>query len=278
MKQNPSEDELLRRYLLEELPQEEADELDRRLLVDDELFVLAEAVEADLLAAAARGELAPAERERVLKRLASSPQGRERLALAWALNRAADEEHRKADVVQFPLPTRRSWKPALWTAMAASLLAAVIGISVLKDDHNESPIEPIPAPSLAGPLEPLGRTALQLVFLPGNRDAGEAETAHERLHLTPDVDIVDLKLDVTEFYGLKSFKVALRNKEHNTIWVKSGLEARKVDGDSALVLEVPAAKLAVAGRYEVRIEGIKESGELEELPLQEFEVVTNGNP
>ncbi|HEV2843854.1 MAG TPA: hypothetical protein VG477_03335, partial [Thermoanaerobaculia bacterium] len=83
---------------------------------------------------------------------------------------------------------------------------------------------------------------------------------------------------VTEFYGLKSFKVALRNKEHNTIWVKSGLEARKVDGDSALVLEIPAAKLAVAGRYEVRIEGIKESGELEELPLQEFEVVTNGNP
>lgn len=317
MKQHSSEDGLLRKYFLGELSQKEGDDLEERLLKDDELFELAEAVEADLLAAAARGELAPAEREQVLKKLASSPQGRERLALARTLNRAADEEHRQATVVvEFP---RRTWtrKPAFWTAMAASLLAAVIGFSVLerrveKAPQEEAPVvtsenpiaRPVPRPSDQQPadlpvtetppvpdqaareeappdvrtVEPLSRVALQLVFLAGQRGAGEAETAHERLHLTPDVRTVDLKLDVTDFRDLKSFKVAVRNNEHNTIWEKSGLEPRDRDGESALVLEVPAAKLATAGLYEVRIEGTSESGELEELPLQEFQVVTSGNP
>ena len=71
----------------ESFPEEEADRLEQRLLAEDELFELAEAVEADLLAAADRGELTPAERERVQQRLAASPRGRERLALARVLER-----------------------------------------------------------------------------------------------------------------------------------------------------------------------------------------------
>ncbi len=103
MRPNPTDDELLRSYLLGELPEEEADRLEQRLLAEDELFELSEAVEADLLAACARGELAPAERERVQQRLASSPRGRERLALAHALNTLAGSSGRAAaPVVLFP--------------------------------------------------------------------------------------------------------------------------------------------------------------------------------
>ena len=78
MRQNQMDDELLRSYLLGELPEPEADRLEQRLLAEDDLFDLLEGLEAELLAAGSRGELAPAERERVFRRLAFSPQGRER--------------------------------------------------------------------------------------------------------------------------------------------------------------------------------------------------------
>src|SRR5436305_12604155 len=86
MRHDPTDDELLRGYLLGELPEEQAEGLERRLLAEDDLFELSEALEADLLAACARGELSVEERERVLRRLASFPSGRERLAPARALN------------------------------------------------------------------------------------------------------------------------------------------------------------------------------------------------
>src|SRR5215211_3520558 len=85
MKDEMKDDEILRRYLLGGLEEEQADDLERRLLEDGELFELAEAVEGDLLAAAARGDLPPAERGHVLRRLAASPEGRTRLALARGL-------------------------------------------------------------------------------------------------------------------------------------------------------------------------------------------------
>src|SRR4051795_5122885 len=82
MNSNPTtDDELLRSYLLGELTAEEEDAVEGRLLREDELFELSEAIEADLLAEFAQGGLTPAERERVLQRLASSPQGQERLRL-----------------------------------------------------------------------------------------------------------------------------------------------------------------------------------------------------
>ena len=165
MRQNSSDDELLRSYLLGNLPEPEADSLEERLLADDELFDLLEALEAELLADCSRGELAPAERERVLRRLASSPQGRERLALAGSLNKVADDLPRQATVVAFRgRPTTQ--KPGFqWAAMAAGLLL-VGGLSwislrtppqegssmpVPTSDHQPSghPVAPPPPPVLS---------------------------------------------------------------------------------------------------------------------------------
>lgn len=311
MKENPLEDGLLRKYLLGELSEEEADEIERRLLIDDELFVLAEAVEADLLAAGARGELAPAERERVLKRLASSPQGRERLALARVLNATADKELREAatNVVRFP---RR--KPAArWAALAASLLAVTaLSWLVVRDPgvHEEAPILTSEAPAPANPVQPkapekqpiaprartepapdrivrereeerpgtetikpLGRAVLQLA-LAVQRGEGEVE----KLSLAPDVGLVELQLDVAGFEDLESFDVAVRNQEQHTVWQESSLKPQQLDWGAALVLEVPAGKLAAGGRYEVQVQGTATGGETEELSPLEFEVVTTGQP
>jgi len=141
MKSNPNDDELLRSYLLGELNGDEADALERRLLLEDDLFELSEAIEADLLAEYAQGGLAPAERERVQRRLASSPQGRERLLLARSLSRLA-EEAPKAEVLPFAphaaTPSRRPMPR--WLALAAGLLvAAGLAWLALEQPHSYRP-------------------------------------------------------------------------------------------------------------------------------------------
>lgn len=307
MKNDLLEDGLLRRYLLEELPQEQADEVESRLLADDELFELAEAVEAELLASAARGELAPAAREHVLKRLASSPQGRERLAFARALNKVADE----GTVVPFPSRPPASRPVVQWAAaLAASLLIATglawYAVEKQRASHAKPPMtvtqaekqsHPVPPkspekqpstppaatapvpdqvareeePAVPETVQPLGRAFLQLALA-----VQRGEGSVDQVRLTPETGVLEIQLDVATFEDLESFEVTLR-KEQETVWQKSGLMPRQLDWGSALVLEVPAADLA-AGRYEIKIQGMAATGEAEELSPLEFEVVTGGQP
>lgn len=314
MRQNPSEDGLLRSYFLGEMSQEEMEELEKRF-GDDEFFELAEAVESDLLAAAVRGELAPAERERVLKRLASSPQGRERLAFVRALNKAADEEKRAAsNVARFPVRPVPPWASAL----AASLLVTV-GLTFYvihkgNDGNAKTPMNPTPVtglknpvrpqppetvsavppapvppppapperiardekPPVPEPVKPLGRAVLQLALLSG-REAGTGEI-QDKLPVKPDIGFVELQLDVSERPGFESFDLALRNQENQTVWQGNGLKPRTLDWSSAaLVFEVGAEKLAAEGRYKLDVWG-RAGKESQSLSYVEFEVVTNGMP
>ncbi|HKV08369.1 MAG TPA: hypothetical protein VJ725_09540 [Thermoanaerobaculia bacterium] len=141
------DEELLYRFLLGELAEDEADLVEQRLLQEDALFELCEAIEADLLAASARGELTPQENERVLARLAASPGGRARLALAQDLVRLTEEVPVGAPPA--PLPFRRAdrapsrWT-AQWVAIAAGLLLAIglyWDVNRPEPDHRESTID-----------------------------------------------------------------------------------------------------------------------------------------
>jgi hypothetical protein len=123
--------ELLRRFLLGQLTENETEDVEKRLLEDDLLFELCKMIETELLDACARGELAPAERDRVLRRLASSPQGRARLALALDLASLAAGKL-SPEPLPPPLPFRRrvstlTTRPAVRWAIAAGLAAIIIG-------------------------------------------------------------------------------------------------------------------------------------------------------
>jgi hypothetical protein len=287
MRQNPTDDELLRSYLLGELPEEEEDRLEQRLLAEDELFELSEAVEADLLAACDRGELAPAERERVQQRLASSPRGRERLALAHALNSlAGSSERAAAPVIPFARRAATPARPAFrWAALAAALLAAA-GLSwyALERPHGgETPpwvAQERPAPaSPRAPEAPRGAPApkpepVKAVFQLALMSLRGAETA-QKLRVRTGTDVVELQIGVEGMEDLKSFHLTLRNRKAETIWEKDGLEPVKLDGVRALVIDLPAARLP-AGIYEIQARGLNPSGEPEELSPLDVEVVREG--
>ncbi len=145
------DDELLRSYLLGELTEDEAEGLEGRLLAEDDLFELSEAVEADLLAEYAQGGLAPTERERVQRRLASSPQGRERLAMTRALRLLAASDPKMGSVLPFA-PHAAPARPMLsaGSALAAGLLiAAGLAWLFLERPPIAQRVAERPAPAIA---------------------------------------------------------------------------------------------------------------------------------
>jgi hypothetical protein len=276
---NPLDDELLRSYLLGRLPEEEADGLEARLLQDDELFLLAEAVEADLLAAADRGELAPEERERVLRRLASSPQGRSRLALAHALNQEAgpaQAEKRQAVVVPF----RPRVAAMRWAALAAAVVAAA-GLSwyslsnqngggsapqvVQERPAPAHPVEPRTTPPQPAPTveAELSRVAFNLTLL-----SLRGEETLETLTVPEGTGLVELRLSGDDLGSYKTFDVRIRNRAGETVWEQDGLRAK---AGPVVVAEVPAGRLP-DGTYEIQTEGRAAGGEPEELAPLEVEI------
>ncbi len=302
MRQNPTDDELLRGYLLGELPEPEADRLEQRLLTDDDLFDLLEAIEAELLAAASRGELAPAERERVLRRLASSPEGRERLALARSLNAVADEK--AASVVPFRPRAARSKPGVQWAALAAAGLIAAAGLFWFTQQTPQGggsapraayerpapahPVQPVPPEETAPPVaaapeapEPsptpdrlAGETGaaiqrsepVKAVFqlaLTSLRGAGDTEV----FHLPVNAGRAEIQVDLEGLEDSGPFHAKVRGLDRGTVWEKDGLQAKRLDWGTALVLDIPADLLA-PGRYEVAVT----AGSEPEM-VQEFEIV-----
>jgi hypothetical protein len=305
MRENPlqrSDEELVRSYLLGELPEEEADRTEGRLLAEDELFELAEAVEGDLLAAADRGELTPEARDRVMQRLAASPQGRKRLALARSLNRAAHPRPQTQDptptapVLPFRQRSPVSAPAVRWAALAAGVLA-VSGLSwyALERPHGGesapliarerpapahpvAPRAPVPVPPPGGPAageeprtakrEP-AKVVLQLALMT-TRGSGPIR----RLNLPRGTESVELQIGTEGMEEFKSFDVAVRHAAQ-TVWERSGIEPRTLSGVPSLVAELPADRLP-SGRCEIKVQGLTPGNAPEDLSSLEIEVVRAG--
>ncbi|MFL6259303.1 MAG: anti-sigma factor family protein [Thermoanaerobaculia bacterium] len=287
MKSNPNDDELLRSYLLGQLPEDEADRLEGRLLTEDDLFELSEAVEADLLADYAQGGLAPAERERVQRRLASSPQGRERLMLARSLSKLAGRD-RQAAPLPFTGRTVTPRRPALrWAALAAGLfVAAGLGwIALEQQGHREShekPAPPITEVSLGHEAPPPQHKAVppapapapepvKAVFQLALTSLRGAEAA-EKLRVPAGAGTVELQISVEGMDDLKSFHLTVRNRKGRTVKEWTRLKPRNLNRARVLVVEMPAERLP-AGRYEIQAQGLTPGGEPEDLSPLEVVVV-----
>lgn len=91
----------------------------------------------------------------------------------------------------------------------------------------------------------------------------------EELHLPPGADIAEIQIDLEGLEDSGSFHAAVRSKDRGTIWEKSGLESRRLDWGTALVLDVPAG-LLTPGEYEVAVTAGTETEEM----TQEFKVVS----
>ena len=132
---NDQDTSKISRYLLGELPPEEMDALEARLLSESKLFDLAESVEDDVIDRYVRGELSREEARRFERRLLPSVRVQERVAFARALafRKAAGRRSRRPAALAPVVPLFRSPLRLAWAAtLVAVLLAGALGFEVLQ--------------------------------------------------------------------------------------------------------------------------------------------------
>jgi hypothetical protein len=291
---------LLRSYLLGELAEADADALEIRLLQDDALFELAEAVEGDLLAAWARGDLAVNAGQNAVQRLAASPRGRARLALAEGLTAQAQALPRA------PLPFRprvpQAARPVFrFAAMAAGVLVTAGGVWLALQtahpgdaplaDHLPSPLpKAMPAPpsspppeqtasapiAAKPPAEPAPRrpSVPAFAFELALSTTRSAEQHRPVLTIPRGTQRVEIQLPLDEGLGdsFKTYRAAVLDAASGAeVWSQESLTPRAGKDGPLVVLSLPAAKLP-EGQYEVDLRGHGEDGALELVGLPSFEV------
>jgi len=230
------EERQLRAYLLGQLPPGEAEQLEARLLEDQELFETLEGIEDDLFDEFARGRLAEGDRARFLERYSAQA---ERVRFAHALAKRAV----RANVVPF---TRRQWLPL---AAAAALAVAVGGI-LLRPERAPEPPRPSAAPPTPSVVLRLGTS---------RSAAGVSEIA-----LAPDAPSLQLRVRLDPADRFDRYSMELRSSAGEIVWRVDDLRASQEAGELDLQGGVPGRALA-AGTYELGVRGVNDGGTPEDL-------------
>lgn len=273
-----SDDELVRRYLLGELPGDEVEALETRLLAEDDLFELTEAVEAEVLDDYSRGGLTAGQREQVERYLNASAEGRLRLAVVRGL--AATPASGRL----LPFPQRAAlpaWARARALAalvvmgVGAALLASITIVPVQEKEAGkaidkglgpvaEATPSPTPAPVPTPPPPPI--VFIATIALSNLR--GEAQIPS--FDVSGHADIVELRLTLPAGdEGYPSYRVVLNDAAEQEVATTEDLHAEP--SSRQLALRMDADQLP-AGRYALTVQGVTSGGDLEDLAYPEFEV------
>jgi hypothetical protein len=237
------EDRLLRAYLLRQLPENEADRLEARLLDDQEVFEALESAEDDLFDDFARGRLEAGERVSFVERYGAQS---DRIRFAKALARRSAG----ANVVGFRW---RQWMPLV----AAVALAVAMGGVMLRPERIPSPL-PTAAPPPPSAVLRLGTS----------RSAGSMS----EIALPPSAPSLQLRVRLDPADRFDRYTMELRDARGAIAWRVDDLRAAPDAGELDLVGSVPARSLP-GGDYELGVRGVNDGGSPEDLGFVSVRIV-----
>jgi hypothetical protein len=121
----------------------------------------------------------------------------------------------------------------------------------------------------ADPTNPPPRPVIaSLTLLPGiSRGGGDKPS----LAMPGDARLVRLNIGIDPEEQYKNFAVELRTTAGRHVWNRENLAARNRSGARAIGLTLPASVLK-SGEYELRLRGLKEGGEAEDIGFYYFDV------
>ena len=121
----------------------------------------------------------------------------------------------------------------------------------------------------ADPTNPPPRPVIaSLTLLPGiSRGGGDKPS----LVMPGDARLVRLNIGIDPEEQYKNFAVELRTTAGRQVWNRENLAARNRGGARAIGLTLPASVLK-SGEYELRLSGLKEGGEAEDIGFYYFDV------
>jgi len=255
----------IRQYLLGILAQEQAVELEERLLIDSELYEELLIAEDELVDQFLSGELPDAERETVEKHFLRAPGRQEQLLFARTLKKYVSTNEPQAvknpGAQQKTADERRSWLsrlfpryPALAFSLAGALVLIIIGgiwlANRISNRRNES------------------QAVWAIELTPGlQRDEGGIKN----FAIPANIDAVRLQLDLPEGQ-YQSYEAIILDVDGRSVTTRKNLKAQSANGHQIVLLDVEAA-LLTPGDYRVKLSGLSTSGSLESLGSYPFKVL-----
>jgi hypothetical protein len=229
----------VRRYLLGELPEEEAQRLEEEYFADDARFGELLAAEDDLIEQYLREGLDSADRARFESRFLATARGRQKVALA--------------SVLQHPQQPRRvAWGGIL--AAAAAVIVVITGAMVYRELGTlQRRIEQLERERTALRNEIANRPAAPLpifaiILSAGERRSGQAST----LVLPRDPAIVETRMLLGPNDRAANYTATLQTVEGRSLWSASSLQPRATDGRQMVVASIPSSALA-PGTYVISL-------------------------
>lgn len=256
------DDELLTRYLLGSLPEEETERLDELSVADDEIAWRLQAVENDLVDRYVRGDMKGDTLDRFRSAYLASPARRKKIAFAKALDSV---EHRGKGSGISP------W----WAVAAAAVIAIAVMTSLLfipRHEQRMAPPEviarvakPQPAPA-PRPIAPV-MTATFLLPPPA-RGAGSIETldvpaAAQRV-------VIRLQLESDDF---PEYRAVLRDLATSEIvWRSEPVRSAPEGKWRSVAIEIPRPTLSQQ-HYGLELSGLPRGGPAELIGTYPFRVL-----
>jgi anti-sigma factor RsiW len=305
MEPRSQDDELIERYLLGELSEEEQTRLEERAFSDPDHLPRVRAGEKDLIDEYVRGELSDTRLLAFERRFFASEHRRRQIEFARAFTQVVAEGSATASSEVAPAEISSRWNSfllfrrgphlAFRLSLAAIALVVIVGgVWLLREFHQSreqaqvqpqvtpaNPVaksteeraqnEPQPAPSQNNP--PKGRQLPQpvvasLLLLPGTSRGAES---HPQLTIAPAASTSRLRVVIESGDEYKTYAVELRTISGKMVRNLTGLPAHPGSGGRAVVLTLPA-KLLTTGEYELTLNGINEQKRAEPLGYYYFSV------
>jgi hypothetical protein len=285
------------RYLLNELPEDQIEQIEQKYFSSDESFEEVEHAEAELIDLYVSGELEPREKEKFEKLYLSTSKHKERVQFAEALRR-------KAADTKFPQKQTTSWPFAAKLIAAALVLFALAGIWLIYElirVRNENAMVHEQLKKLKQSSSTLGRqqekiqeltkeldaaqmqedtnppqpihgskpqpVVMAIVMTPGLvRDASGMKT----LNIPADTDFLrfELKLDQDPF---SHYRVSLQTAGGDELWGLGLLKPSSTSIGKTIVFDLPASKVQQRD-YVLLLQGKSAGTKLENVSAYPFRV------
>lgn len=254
---------MLRQYLLGQKPETDLSQVEERLMTDAAAYEELLIVEDELIDQYVRGQLSDTDRTSFETYFMRSPERREKLRFAKALNKyvalAADEQQAPASestaASHLAGPRRFSFWPfqsPVWNyALTAALVVLVVGISWLAVRSWRTP-----APSLG--------TVYAVTLAPGgpSRSDGDIQT----ISIPADTDTVRLQLMLPADQST-AYSVRILAGDGQMVWQDESLKPAEASGKKVLEVNVPA-NLLKRDTYRIRLR----APSLEEIASYTFRI------
>jgi hypothetical protein len=259
----------IRQYLLGIMAQEQAVELEERLLIDGELYEELLIAEDELVDQFLSGEMTAREREGIETHFLRAPERQEQLRFARTLKRyvSANGPQAVKDLGVDESPSGEGARekrsllsrlfprhPALAFSLACALVLIIVGGVWLANRIVNRPNEP--------------QTVWAIELTPGlQRDDAGIKT----LAIPANVDAVRLQLDLAE-NQYQSYEAVVLDIDGRSVITRKNLKAQSANGRQIVPVDVERALLS-PGDYRVKLSGLSANGSLDSLGSYPFRVV-----